>query len=798
MNLGDEMYSLKKSCDMLELNKVLEMLLEFTSCDDTKNLVLNLSPSYEEHVVKKLVSETDEAFVMTCRFGDPEISNISSPEIELKRAFSGIPMNQHEILNIGLIFRQARTLRKFYEKGQENSKCLKSYFENLIEKTELEKLIFKSILSDDNVSDDASYELKKIRTSIRKQQQKIRNILEHLTKGSSQKYLQDNIITVRDGRYVVPLKAEYKGRISGLVHDVSASGSTIFIEPNIVVNANNDLRLMLAMEAEEIKTILQKLTEKCMEFSDVIKSNYKNILNLDLIFAKARLAIKMNAALPRIVNSGEICLNNARHPLIDSKKVVPIDIEVGNKFRGLIITGPNTGGKTAALKTVGLLTLMVMCGLLIPAAENSKISVFDNILVDIGDGQSIESSLSTFSSHMLNIVSILDTVNSKSLVLMDELGAGTDPEEGASLAVSIIEDILNKNACFAATTHYTELKMYALEHDNVENACFEFDIDTLTPTYNLMIGVPGQSNAFEISQKIGLKHSLIDRARGLLSSQKNDFIKIANKLEKLRKEYENNLCVQREEINKIEDIKRELKEKQEKIENKIQNDLDEAQNKARYIVNSVRVESNRILEELKEIKKKKEKDNVNNLISRTNSILKNSVDNLYEKANPVISRKNENYTLPRKLEIGDDVLIYDINKKGRVLSDVDKNEKVLVGMGLMKVRVSLDNLRLIKKSKNSQKRSGVKKSIVSKSKRSATTEIDLRGQNVEEAIISLDRFIDQCVLSNIENITIIHGKGTGVLRKAINSHLKKHPSVCEKRLGVFGEGEDGVTIAKLK
>ena len=794
--MGDKMYNLKKSCDMLELNKVLEMLLEFTSCDGTNDLVLDLFPSCEEHIVKKLVSETDEAFVMICRFGDPEIFNITSPERELKRASSGISMNQREILNIGLIFRQARILRKFYENGQENSKCLKFYFDSLIENIELEKLILKSILSDNNVSDDASYELKRIRSSIRNQQQKIRNILEHLTRGSNQKYLQDNIITMRDGRYVVPVRAEYKSKIP--VHDVSASGSTIFIEPSSVVNANNDLRLMLALETEEINKILQTLTEKCLEVSDVIKTNYKNILNLDLIFAKARLAIKMNATFPKIVNNGEIFLNKARHPLIDCKKVVPINIEVGNEFKGLIITGPNTGGKTVALKTIGLLTLMVMCGLLIPVAENSKVSVFDNILVDIGDGQSIESSLSTFSSHMLNIVSILDIVNSSSLVLMDELGAGTDPEEGASLAVAIIEDILNKNACFAATTHYTELKMYALEHDNVENACFEFDIDTLTPTYNLMIGMPGQSNAFEISQKIGLKQNLIDKARGLLSSQKSDFVKIANKLEMLRKEYENNLCIQREEISKIEKIKCELKEKQEEIENKIQNDLDEAQNKARYIVDSVRVESNRILEELKEIKKKKEKENVNDLILKTNSILKHNVDSLYERANPVISRKNENYTLPRNLEIGDDVLIYDINKKGKVLSGVDKNEKVLVGMGLMKVRVSLDNLRLIKKMKNNQKNSQVKKSIISKSKRRIATEIDLRGQNVEEAIASLDRFIDQCVLSNIENITVIHGKGTGILRKAINSHLKKHPSVCEKRLGVFGEGEDGVTIVKLK
>lgn len=798
MNLGDKMYNLQKSCDMLELNKVLEMLLEFVSCDGTRDLVLNLFPSCEEQSVKKLVSETDEAFVMICRFGDPEIFNIAAPEREIKRAFSGISMNQREILNIGLIFRQARILKKFYENWQENSKYLVPYFDGLVENIELENLIFKSISSEGNMLDDASYELKRIRRSIRNQQQKIRNILEHLTKGSNQKYLQDNIITMRDGRYVVPVKVEYKGKIPGFVHDISASGSTIFIEPSSVVNANNDLKLMLALETEETDKILKNLTEKCMEFSDIIKINYKNILNLDLIFAKARLAKKMNATLPRIVNNGEIFLNKARHPLIDSKKVVPVNIEVGSEFKGLIITGPNTGGKTVALKTVGLLTLMVMCGLLIPAAENSKVSVFDNILVDIGDGQSIESSLSTFSSHMLNIVSILEIVNGRSLVLMDELGAGTDPEEGASLAVAIIENILDKNACFAATTHYTELKMYALEHDNVENACFEFDIDTLTPTYNLMIGVPGQSNAFEISQKIGLKKSLINRARGLLSSQKSDFIKIANKLEMLRKEYENNLCIQREEMGKIEKTKRELKEKQEKIENKIQNDLDEAQNKARYIVDSVRVESNRVLEELKEIKKNKEKDNVNNLISKTNSILKNSVDNLYEKANPVISRKNENYTLPRKLEIGDDILIYDINKKGKVLSNPDKNKKVLVGMGLMKIRVSLDNLRLIKKSKNNQKHFGVKKSIISKSKRSVTTEIDLRGQNVEEAIVSLDRFIDQCVLSNIENITVIHGKGTGVLRKAINNHLKKHPNVCEKRLGVFGEGEDGVTIVKLK
>lgn len=792
------MKNFKKYCKMLELDKIFRMISEFAHCDETKQLVKNLKPSSNLTDVKRLVGQTDEAFVMMCRFGNPEFIAIFSPIESLNRAAAGISMNLHELLNVGRVFRQSRFFKTFFKKSPNGLKYLNDYIENLTLNDELERLIFKSILSDETISDDASLKLKALRNSFRKQQQKIRDILEALTKGSSQKYLQDNIITMRDNRYVVPVKIEYKNEIPGLIHDVSSSGSTVFIEPSNVVSANNELRVILAREKEEISRILADLTSKCLDFSEAIKQNYNNILQLDLIFSKAKFSIEINATMPEIVDDGQIYLKNARHPLIDKKLVVPINIELGKKFKSLIITGPNTGGKTVALKTVGLLTLMVMSGLLIPVSEGSKISVFSHILVDIGDGQSIENSLSTFSSHMTNIVSILQDVDDRSLVLIDELGSGTDPEEGAALAVAIVENISAKNARLIATTHYTELKMYALEKDDVENACFEFDIKHLAPTYNLMIGVPGQSNAFAISQKMGLDPNLIHRAQELLSSQKSDFIKIVNKFEILRKEYEKKLQIQNQEMDRIEKLKREMDIERENLSKKINRDLDKAQEKARYIVDGVRAESNRILNQLKEIKKRQDKKNIDQLINITNSVIKNSVDNLYEKANPVIIRQNEQYLLPRNLKIGDNVLIYDIDKTGEVLSEPDRSGKVLVRMGQINMRVELKNLRLMKKTENKKKISKLKKSLVSKSARKAATEIDLRGQNVEEALTYLDRFIDQCILSNIENITIIHGKGTGTLRKSVNSHLKNHPNVCEKRLGVFGEGEDGVTIVRLK
>ena len=792
------MKDFKKYCQMLELDKIFKMVSEFACCDETKELVKNLQPSSNLIDARRLIGQTDEAFVMMCRFGNPEFVAVFSPFESLNRAASGISMSLHELLNVGRIFRQSRFFKTFFEKSPNELKYLNDYIKNLTLNGDLERLIFKSILSSETISDDASLKLKNLRNSFRNQQQKIRDILEGLTKGSAQKYLQDNIITMRDNRYVVPVKVEYKNEIPGLIHDVSSSGATVFIEPSNVVSANNELRVILAKEKEEITRILAELTSKCLDFSELIKQNYNNILQLDLIFSKAKFAREINATMPELVDDGQIYLKGARHPLIDKKLVVQINIELGGKFHSLIITGPNTGGKTVALKTVGLLTLMVMCGLLIPVSEGSKISVFSHILVDIGDGQSIENSLSTFSSHMINIVSILQDVDDRSLVLIDELGSGTDPEEGAALAVAIVENISAKNACLIATTHYTELKMYALEKDDVENACFEFDIKRLAPTYNLMIGVPGQSNAFAISQKMGLDQSLIHRAQELLSSQKSDFIKIVNKFEVLRKEYEKKLQIQNKEIDEIKKLKSEMEREKEISAKKIILDLDKAQDKARYIVDSVRAESNRILNELKDIKKRQDKENIDQLINITNSVIKSSVDNLYEKANPVIIRQNEQYSLPRNLKIGDNVLIYDIDKTGEVLSEPDRSGKVLVRMGQINMRVELKNLRLMKKTGNKNKISKLKKSLVSKSTRKAATEIDLRGKNVEEALIYLDRFIDQCVLSNIENITIIHGKGTGALRKSVNTHLKNHPNVCERRLGVFGEGEDGVTIAKLK
>lgn len=788
----------KRSSKILELDKILKLLCEFTHCEETKKLALNLTPSSDISLVQKMGFETDEALILSFRFGSPNFFTLLNPFNAIKGVKLGLSMDNGDLLNIASILRQARILNLFRERNKEYINHLNAYFDELEQSKDLESLLFKSILSKDSISDDASEELKRIRNYIRRQKQKIRDTLESFTKGSKEKYLQDAIVTIRDNRYVVPVKAEYKTEIPGLLHDVSASGSTLFIEPTSVVEANNELRVMFAKEEEELKKILRDLSLKCLENSDLINKNYKNILALDLIFAKANLGAKMNAILPKITDDGKICLKNARHPLIDNDVVVPINIEIGNKYRSFIITGPNTGGKTVALKTIGLLTTMTMCGLLIPVGESSQVSIFNNILVDIGDEQSIEQSLSTFSSHMTNIVSILNTVDEKSLVLIDELGSGTDPEEGAALSIAIVEEISKKRACLAATTHYNELKVYALEIDNIENACFEFDVNTLKPTYKLLIGVPGQSNAFAISSRIGLSDEIINRARQFMSGGKNSFDKVIGDLESLRKDYEKELKKQRQASLVIENAKKQIKEKQDYVDKQTVEKLEKAQEQAKYIVDNVRSHSNRILNELEEIKKKKDKENPKELLISANSIAKSELNALYKEATPVIKRENENYKLKRELKVGDIVLIYDINKKGQVVKAADKSGVVLVRIGQMNLRSSLDNLRFIEEEKPKKFNAKTKKSVVSKLSRSASTEIDLRGDNVEEALAKLDRFIDGCVLSNIEIITIIHGKGSGILRKAINKYLKNHPCIRSQRLGVFGEGEDGVTIATIK
>lgn len=791
----------KKAAEILEFSKILGMLKKFICCEDTKDLVNNIYFSTDVNVVNNMCSETDEAFVICKRFNSPVFFNIKNVSAAYKRAVRGIYMNCEDILNVGVVLKQARYLKNFYKNYDENINYLEKYFEGLYINLEVEKLIFKSIISENEVSDDASDELKAIRSSIKKQHIKIKNILEDFVKSNKKKYLQDSIITMRQGRHVVAVKSEFVKEVPGIVHDVSSSGATVFIEPSFVVAIDNELSVLKTKEQNEIVRILKNLTDSCLEFTEYINKSYSNILKLDLIFAKSKFGISINGIKPNLVDSGEICLKKACHPLIDSNVVVPIDIQLGGKYKNLIITGPNTGGKTVALKTVGLSVLMAMCGFLIPAAQGSTVSVFKDILVAIGDEQSIENSLSTFSAHMKNIVFILKVVNSKSLVLIDELASGTDPEQGAALAVAVVEEICKKNATLAATTHYSELKTFAFKNDLVKNASFEFNISNLEPTYKLLIGTAGGSYAFLISKKLGISVSLIDRAKQFMSKKSIYFNDMLAKLEKFRKDYERKFALLNKKNLEFKKAKAELEKEKENLSFNVKNAIDKAKKEATYVIDNVRSQANFILNELKDIKNNINKKDVSSLIGATKSIVKKSIYGLYDNVDSLnggVDGKGEHHPKNLSFEVGDRVLITDLEQKGRVLKKADVNGKVLVEIGNIKTRVSELGLQLIEKTSVKKTNVNINKVLLGKQKRNIKTEIDLRGYNVQEALLELDRFIDGCVLNNIGIVTIIHGKGTGTLKRAVLEHVKLHPNILSSRLGVYGEGEDGVTIVELK
>lgn len=791
------MRKLHKYYKILELDKILDQLAEMTCCEEAAEMARNILPFNRLDKVKAELAKTDGAYVLSSRFGTPNFIRFKNPEADLMRLESGASLNNRELLNIAAIYRQCRILGEWKDHCEQVQTALDSYFSNLAENNYLESKITDIILSEEEIADHASPELANIRRKIRQNGLKARESLEKIIRGNAQKYLQESIITMRDGRYVVPVKAENRSEIPGLVHDTSSSGATLFVEPMSVVEANNEIRVLLNKEKEEIERILAELSAECAQYTESIQNNYRLILLLNLYFCKGNLAVKMKAVLPEVTDDGYTCLKKARHPLIDPQQVVPIDLELGKKFHSLIITGPNTGGKTVTLKTLGLLTLMTMCGFMIPVADESRISIFRRVLVDIGDEQSIEQSLSTFSAHMTNIINILRLADQNSLVLVDELGSGTDPVEGAALAVSIIESIAKKGARLVATTHYAELKAYALKTPGVENACCEFDVTTLRPTYRLLIGVPGRSNAFAISRRLGLEEDVIQRAESYISTDDRRFEDVVDQLEQTRQEFEQEREKYRATNAEVNRLKAELEQKNKTIDNRAEKELERAQAQARDLVERIRGQYNLLLNEIDELKKQKEKTDLKELAEKARSQMGSRINKLYNEVNPVRERKQEEYQLPRPLKVGDEVLIYDLNKNGTVISLVDKKGMVGVQMGLMKTRVPESNLRLLESNTTKQKQSTVRK-VRNNAQRKVSTELDLRGCNIEEGILLVDRFIDNCVLSNINQISIIHGKGTGLLRKGIQSHLKRHPSVKSFRLGTFGEGESGVTIVELK
>ena len=777
----------------LELDKILLLLADETSIERSREAALALEPSSGLFEANELLAETNDAHMLVGRFGTPSFGTVRDMTNAIRRAQAGAVLNTLELLRIAELLRVIRAHEEWRKKSASIETKLDMRFNMLAPNKYLETKITTSILSEDEIADTASHNLQDIRRKISIASSKVRERLDKIIHSASyQKFLQDSIVTIRGGRFVIPVKAEFRSSVPGLVHDTSASGATVFIEPMGVVEANNDIRILRSKEQAEIERILANLSAEIGAYADSMCKSYDILVQLNLIFAKANLAYKMKATAPILNADGRIKIKKARHPLIDPEKVVATDIELGTSFDTLVITGPNTGGKTVTLKTIGLFSLMAMCGLMIPASDNSELSVFDDVLADIGDEQSIEQSLSTFSAHMTMIIQILKRANDRSLVLIDELGSGTDPAEGAALATAILERLRSMDVRLAATTHYDEIKRFALEANGVENGCCEFDIKTLRPTYRLLIGMPGRSNAFAISKSLGIDDEIIARAEELVSQENTRFEEVVKKLEDSRSVLEEKLIEAENTKRESEQILKEANEKAERIEKDAKNELDLAKAQAGNIVQKARAQVYALLDELEAVKKKQ------NVTAEDKAKLKAGIRNMENDADPIERRKNDEYVLPRKLKKGDNVLIFDIDKKGIILDIDETAQNALVQAGIVKMRVEFSNLRLLKEDtvkKPIRKSTRTVKTDVS---RTASTEVDVRGQTAMEAIMSVDNAIDSAILMNLNTLTIIHGKGTGVLRKEIQAHLKKHPSIRSYRLGTYGEGDAGVTIAELK
>lgn len=790
---------MNKNHKTLELDLILEKLAAECSCDDAKDLARGLKPAVDMAEVEMLLQQTEDAFSLLARFGGPSFSGLKNVNNSLHRAAAGGSLNPKELLDIAYCLRALRTLDEWRNHSSGVKTSLDFFFEGITSNKYLETKILSCIVSEEEIADKASDTLFDIRKKIRSKENSIREKLDSLIHSSHyQQFLQEAIITQRNGRFVVPVKAECRGNVPGLVHDTSSTGATVFIEPASVVDANNDIKVLQGKERDEIMRILYELSAESGDFAESIKHSYESAIRLNLIFAKAHLAYKMKATKPILNNEGIICLKKARHPLIDPKKVVATDIALGDEYDTLVITGPNTGGKTVSLKTLGLLTLMTMCGLLIPVADRSRVSVFNNILVDIGDEQSIAQSLSTFSSHMVNIIDIMKKADNKSLILIDELGAGTDPVEGAALAVSIIEALREKGAIIAATTHYAELKAYALDTPGVTNGCCEFDIETLRPTYKLLIGVPGRSNAFAILKHLGMTQDVIDNAKAIVGSDNRDFEAVLEKLEASRHALEEERKIAEEMTERARKIEEKAQSEMDKIETLKARELDKAKREAQKLIDAAERKSSQFLLELDKLKKEQTSSNATEIARKTRRAVKAQMGEMDDLINPneLADNWDYDYKLPRNPVPGDRIVIKGIGE-GEVLEF--KNNNVFVKSGLLKTRVKLSDIMILDKPK--KKPVKTQHNVYRTSSRAdadVKTEIDMRGETVDEALSELGLFIDRCVLNNIEEIRIIHGKGTGALRSAVTDYLKTHPNVSEYRLGRYGEGENGVTIAKLK
>lgn len=789
----------KKTLLKLEYDKIIGLLTDLASSETGKERCRALVPMTDVTEINIAEEQTAAAFSRIVKKGRLSFSGCYSVEDSMMRLEVGGALSSGELLRICKLCEVANRAKSYgrHDTVDELSDCLDSYFEQLSPLTPLSNEIRRCIIEEDEISDDASSTLRQIRRSMSQINDKVHSTLNGLVNGSLRTYLQDPIITMRGDRYCIPVKAEYRSQVNGLIHDQSSTGSTLFIEPMAVVKLNNDLKELYAKEQEEIQVILARLSIEVAEYISEIRTNYQILGELDFIFAKGALALDMNASKPIFNTEGRIHIRQGRHPLLDKKKVVPITISLGKDFDLLIVTGPNTGGKTVSLKTMGLFTLMGQAGLHIPALDRSELAVFEQVYADIGDEQSIEQSLSTFSSHMTNIVSFLQEVDEHSLVLFDELGAGTDPTEGAALAVAILSHLHERGIRTMATTHYSELKVFALSTPGVENACCEFDVETLRPTYHLLIGVPGKSNAFAISSKLGLPDYIIESAKGHLSEQDESFEDLLSDLETSRRTIEKEQDEITEYKQEIARLKQELDRKQERLEERSEKIIKEANEKANAILREAKEFADETMKQFRKFGKEhfsaaemeKERERLREKIAKTQSGVK------LETKKPVKQHK------PSDFHLGDDVKVHSLNLKGRVNSLPDAKGFLTIQMGILRSQIHISDLSIIEEpltaTDRQRQRTSTGKLKMQKSM-SVSTEINLLGKTVDEAIAELDKYLDDAYLSHISPVRIVHGKGTGALRAGIHQYLKRQKHVKEFHLAAFGEGDAGVTIVEFK
>lgn len=790
-----------KSLKVLEYEKIKEKLKLHCVTFLGKDIVDNLAPSTDMDKIQHMLNETEEAYKLIFRIGNPPLSEIEQIDDYLKRASIGGAITPYGLIQISKTLKISRELKSYLLSQRE---LLKSELGLLLEIADqiviiktLESKINDTIISEDEISDNASAKLRDIRRKIRVKNDNIKDKLNSILNNlSTKKYLQDNLITIRDGRYVIPVKSENKSSVAGIVHDVSSSGATAFIEPLAVVELNNEIRELEIEEKKEIERILLEISQLVKENAEFIKTNQELIGFIDFIFAKAKLAIEENATKPELNNKGYLNFKKARHPLLEGN-VVPIDIYLGDDFNSLIITGPNTGGKTVTLKTVGLLTLMGQSGLFVPASDGSKLAVFEYIGADIGDEQSIEQSLSTFSSHMKNIVQILNEINKNSLVLFDELGAGTDPVEGAALAMAILNELKEKDIRVIATTHYSQLKIYALTTEKVKNASMEFDVETLTPTYKLIIGLPGKSNAFEISKRLGLPEKIIFNARELMTKENIEFEEVLKSIDADRKAIESekleieNLKIS---LNKLE---KELEQERTKTILEKEKIIAEAKQSAIEVLENANKQAEDLIREIREVFFELDREKQNKILEVKKNF-SNEINNIKHQIIETNKKINKKEKI-KGVKIGQTVKVNSIDQIGTVLSMPDEKGNLDLQVGIMKINVNLSDLSIYEEDSNKDLTYNKKynKNTLTKSKQ-IKKELDLRGYDTENAIMKIDKYLDDAYLAGIEEVFIIHGKGTGVLREGVRNYLSKHKHVKSMRYGEFNEGGDGVTVVKLK